>query len=150
MFPEVNILYLKISASFKSMLTAFKHPRSSVDSQCFLMQADCPSLPNSLQMPTWSHAIHFPSMAFCPIRNATFSVVLSQEHLWQLQSSNKTTSAYRMLSRPKDLLWKQQKLTEWKEGLTYFQAQPVLPALLDRQQCWCPKLSVKLLFMHAF
>lgn len=46
-FPEVKILHLKIHASFKSMLTAFRPLGFSLDSECFLMQADSLSLPNS-------------------------------------------------------------------------------------------------------
>lgn len=44
---EVKILHLKIHASFKSMLTAFILLGFSLDNECFLMQADLLSFPNS-------------------------------------------------------------------------------------------------------
>lgn len=45
-------------------------------------------------MPTWSHAAHLliPTMVFCLIKNVAFSAELCQEHLWELQSSNKSWS----------------------------------------------------------
>lgn len=62
------------------MLTAFELPGSLLASPCYLMKADC------LVFQTRNKYLHG-AMQFifllwlCPIENAVFSVVLSQEHL---------------------------------------------------------------------